>query len=252
MKYIIYLRVSTQKQDERPQLSRCLEHLRFVHNGEFQYMVCTDKISSRKKFEKREGLQTALNSIREGDILVGMRLDRLARSLSETARIIDILDNRKADVIMVDQPGIKNKVILGTMAGMAEEEVKMIRKRITEKLDDKRSRGERISRYIPYGFKLDMDNLIAIKNQNDSGWTMKPGALLPEPNEQMVLVLMSQLFDMGMSYEKIAQTLASQGYMNRSGKPFQKMSIFRILRRTGRTMSSDQPQEETKFQLFHS
>lgn len=252
MKYIIYLRVSTIKQDERTQLDRCLQFLKSFSKDEFQYMVCTDKVSTRKKLEKREGLQTALKSLRAGDILVGMRLDRLARNLSETTRIIDELDERKADIIMVDQPGIKNKVLLGMYAGFAEEEVKLTRARISEKMEAKRKRGERISRYIPYGYRLDMDNLIAIKNQHDGGWTMKPGALLPEPNEQVALTLMCQYFDMGMTYEKISLTLTNQGYRNRSGNPFQKMSIYRILRRTGRTMSSDQLQEETKFQLFHS
>ncbi len=252
MKYVIYLRVSTNMQDDRTQLEKCLQFLKHNSKKEFKYLVCTDTLSTRKKLDKRSGLQTALSSLGKGDILVAMRLDRITRNLHETTCIIHELEKKQADIILIDQPGIKNKVLLGLYAGIAEEEVKMIRKRITEKLAVKKTRNERISREVPYGFTLDLENLINIKNQDDAGWTMKPGLLVPESEEQEVLALMCQLFDEGMSYRMIAQELDDQGYKNRRGNSFQHMSIYRILCRTGRTRSVDQPLEEKEFQLFHS
>jgi len=252
MKYIIYLRVSTKKQDARTQLDLCLLFLKNSCKEDFSYLVFTDSVSTKKKMEKRIGLQEALSSIRTGDILVAMRLDRLARNLYETTKIIAHLEKNKADVLMVEQPGIKNKVILGVYAGIAEEEVKTIRARIREKIQSKKMRGERTSRFLPYGFDLDYENLIRVKNQHDSGWSLKPGKLIENQNEQHVIGLMLYYFDVGMSYRQIAKTLDIQGYKNRNGLEFAHMSIYRILARAGRNRIADRAHDDKQFELLHS
>jgi len=61
---------------------------------------------------------------------------------------------------------------------------------------------------------------------------------------------MCQLSEEGMSYQSIATILTQLGYKNREGKPFQKMSIYRILSRIGHTRSSDQLQEESTALAF--
>lgn len=250
MKYVIYLRVSTKKQDFRPQLDQCLAFLQ--PKKPFEYAVYTDELSSGLSLDKREGLKQAMQSLRQGDFLVSLRLDRIARNLYETTQIIHELDGKKAEILLIDQPGIKNKILLGLYAGMAEEEVKMIRRRTRDKMQAKRERAERISRWLPYGYAMHPTAKIMIKNREESGWTEKLGLLVPEAGEQLVLAQMCQLFDEGNSYRKIAHKLTDQGYTNRLGQPFQSMSIYRILSRTGRTRSQDQPQEEIEYGLFHS
>jgi DNA invertase Pin-like site-specific DNA recombinase len=251
MKYVIYLRVSTQEQDHRTQEQKCLQFLKHQDANPFEYLIYKDKITSRKPLLKREGLQGALKSLRKGDILVAMRTDRLARNLHETTCIIHELEMKGADILLIDQPGIKNKVLLGLYAGMAEEEGKMIRKRIKDKLDVKRMRNERVSRYIPYGYKLDMESSVEVNTLNRKKVT-KPGLLIEEFREQQVLTLMCRLFDQGYSFRNIALLLNKRGYLNRNEKPFQQMTIYRILLRTGRARSWGQPQEETVFELSHS
>lgn len=252
MKYVIYLRVSTKKQDMRTQLDYCIRFLKAHHGGTFQYLVFQDEITTRKAIKKREGFQSAMAAIQPGDVLVAMRLDRLSRNLYEITGIINDLDIKKAEAMLVDQPGIKNKVMLGLYAGMAEEEVKLIRRRVKEKLTAKVYRGERTNISMPYGKSLDMENLIPIKNKDGNGVTMKPGILLENAQELHALDLMCTLFDAGLSYDSVCRELTNRGYLNRAGKPFQQTSVLRILNRTGRHRPKDRVEMVPTFDLLHA
>lgn len=255
MKYLIYLRVSTKDQDEETQLDHCLRFIKQLGNTEFKYEVFRDKITSKKALFKRvkkgegeitiiprQGAKAMMESIRKGDCIIAMRIDRLARKSNETHQLIDILDNLEANILLVTQPGIKNKIMLGVYAGMAEEEVKTLRARVKEKLESKKYRGERYSRFLPYGYGLHETKLIPIKVGDEV--VMKRGVLVPIYEEQKVLARMLQFSAEGMSHNSIAKALTELGYKNREGNPFQKMSIYRILSRTEQTMSSDQPLAE--------
>lgn len=252
MKYVFYLRVSTKKQDTRTQEETCLKHVRSLHNGTFQYKLYTDEITTRKPIAKREGFQQAMNALNQGDTLVAMRVDRLSRNSHEVSCIIHDLEKVNANILLVEQPGIKNKILLGLYAGMAEEEVKLIRCRIKEKLTVKASRGERISYQTPYGQQLDKKNLIPIKNKDKEGFTMKIGKLIENPKEKETLDFMCQLFDEGYSYRKIAQKLSEGGHLNRNGNPIHCTSVFRILSRTGRNRPRETSQQEEEVGLLHS
>lgn len=250
MKYVIYLRVSTKKQDTNTQLQMCLDFLKKKDSQDFSYLVFSDEITSKKALEKRKGICAALDSIRAGDVFVGQRVDRLSRNSYECHHIKRRLDEVGAELLLTDQPGISNKVIFGVYIGIAEEEVKLIRERTKNKLWAKKQRNERVGT-VPYGFTLDMENLVLVNGKDDEK-VLKPGLLLPLLHEQQVLTAMCRLFDQGQSYRQIANTLTDQGYRNRKGNPFQHMSIYRILSQTGRATSKDLLQEETKFELLNS
>lgn len=257
MKYLIYLRVSTEKQDEEPQLHHCLNYIRSIHPGPFDYEVFRDKITSKKPFFskdragntiiKREGAKALISRLRKGDVIVAIRLDRIVRSLYQTNHLIDLLDRYKAEVVLVDQPGIKNKIMLGLYAGMAEEEIKLLRKRVTETLQAKKSKGERYSRFLPHGYSMHETRLIPIRVGEEI--VQKRGILVPLHEEQESLKMMQDLHSQGYSYQKIADSLDDAGYKNREGKAFQKMTVYRILRRINKTTSDIQFQE---VELSHS
>ncbi len=251
MKYIIYLRVSTEKQDERTQLEKCLQFLKSHDTSDFQYEVYSDTISSRKSLSRRVGMQTALAATQKGDILVAMRLDRIARKAAEIYEILGILEKKDADIVFIEQPGIKNRVTLAVYAGMAEEEVKLIRSRIKEKLDVKKLRNERVSGRVPYGFTIHPTERVWVKDEEGKP-IQKLGLLVPEPKEQQTISHMIRLYQEGKTYSMITRILSSWGYTNREGKPFAPMSILRVLKRLGHSNSSDQPQEKKLFELYHS
>lgn len=242
MKYLIYLRVSTKEQDERTQLDYCLRFIKSRQFKEFTYEVYSDKISSKKSVFEREGSKSMLENMKKGETIVAMRVDRLSRRQSDTTKLLDLLDNKEVNILLVDQPGINNKIMLGIYSGMAEEEVVMLRKRVHEKFEAKRQRNERISGQLPYGYGLHESQLVPVK-QGDK-IVMKRGVLVPVAAEQSALALMEELFALGISYQNIASALTERGYMNREGKPFQKMTVYRILSRIADTKSLGQPQEE--------
>lgn len=223
MKYVLYLRVSTQDQDERTQEARCLDYLKRTLNDNFQYIVFIDKLSSRLPPLKRLGLVDALDALEPDDVFVATRLDRIARNLYETTCIVEELDCRGAEFILVDQPGIKNKILLGLYAGMAEEEVKLIRRRIKDKLDAKKNRGERISRHLPYGYRLCADKL----------------HIKPDPTEQLVIAKILQFRDQGVTFRELGSVLAREGHLNRVGKPFDHASLAQLVRKLKSTRQKD-------------
>lgn len=243
MKYLIYLRVSTDEQDLETQLDHCLRFIKNRDKSEFKYEVYRDKITSRKPLLEREGGIAMLDSLEKGDVIIAMRLDRIARKLHETTQLIHILDTRGGEILLVEQPGINNKIMLGLYAGMAEEEVKLLRKRVSEKLESKKHRGERYSRHLPYGFAMHETKTVPIRVGKEV--VLKRGVLVPLYEEQRALLVMKELFAEGRSYHNIAKILEDLGYKNRVGKPFQKMSIYRILARKEHAMKADQSQEAT-------
>jgi len=240
-KYIIYLRVSKEEQDARTQEEHCLRHLRSIDKSDFTYAIYTDSLTSKKLLSKRPGGAQALEALTRGSTLVAIRLDRLERNHLELAKLVDVLEKKNVEIILVTQPGIKNKILLGLYSGMAEEEVKLLRKRVREKMDAKRSRSERISGVIPYGYTMHPTQLVETRQGPQGERAYKLGALVPESSEQLVVARMLELSREGKSFRKIAMALTDQGYMNRLGKPFCHKTVWRILGRIERTMSQDQP-----------
>lgn len=248
MRYLIYIRVSTDKQDAETQLDHCLKFIKQKDPSDFKYEVFRDKITSKKNLFDRDGGKELIRALRHGDIIIAMRLDRVARSLHETTQLIDILEKKGVDIFLVDQPGIKNKIMLGLYAGMAEEEVKLLRKRVKEKLETKRDKSERYSRFLPYGYAMHETKLVPIRDGDKI--VQKRGILIPIHEEQQVLSIMQRFLEEGQSYGRIAKSLNELGYKNREGKPFQSMTVYRILQRIKTPMSEDQLQAETVAHSF--
>ncbi len=250
MKYLIYLRVSTDKQEVATQKRLCLDYLEKQSTSQ-QYKIYDDgDLSTQVKMAKRPILQEMLKDIRPGDIVLVYKLDRLSRDIIEMVTIHRLITiQNKAKVISLNDP-YSDEFSVGLMGLIAQKERDDTRTKTKDKLRTKKECGERVGT-LPYGFTLDYENLIHV-NGPDGKKILKPGLLLPLPHEQAVLAVMCRLFDEGKSFREIANILTDLGHMNRKGNPFQHMSIYRILGQTGRAKSFGPPQEETKFELFHS
>lgn len=89
-----YCRVSTQ--------SQCLD----VQLEKLKEAGCTKVFSEKKsgrQYENRPQLQACLSYVRDGDILVISRLDRMARSVLDLAKIADTLQKKGVSLMVVDQ-----------------------------------------------------------------------------------------------------------------------------------------------------
>ena len=103
--------------------------------------------------------------------------------------------------------------MLNVLASVSQWEREAISERTTDALRAKRARGE-CTGGIPYGMQLAADGV----------------HLMPCPAEQVVIARMTELSDCGLSVREIAAKLAREGAASRTGLPFGKSQVQRILK----------------------
>jgi DNA invertase Pin-like site-specific DNA recombinase len=105
--------------------------------------IFTDTMSGSRS--DRPGLEQALDYLREGDILVVWRLDRLGRSLKYLIEVITRLDERgigfKSLTEQIDTTTSGGKLIFHVFGALAEFERDIIRERTQAGLAAARARG---------------------------------------------------------------------------------------------------------------
>src|SRR5512147_597922 len=135
MMFVGYARVSTQDQTLDLQKD-ALEKIGCTR-------IFTDTASGAKA--ERVGLEEALGYVREGDILVVWRLDRLGRSLKHLIETITKLANRgigfKSITEAIDTTTSGGKLIFHIFGALAEFERDIIQERTQAGLNAARARG---------------------------------------------------------------------------------------------------------------
>jgi DNA invertase Pin-like site-specific DNA recombinase len=105
--------------------------------------IFTDQVSGTKT--ERKGLTAALSHLREGDILVVWRLDRLGRSLRHLIDTVTSLHERgvgfKSLQENIDTTTSGGKLVFHIFGALAEFERELIRERTQAGLASARSRG---------------------------------------------------------------------------------------------------------------
>ena len=146
-----YARVSSKEQNEERQLSA------FQKFGIDERDIYVDK-QSGKDFNRKEYL-TLKNILRENDLLVIKRIDRLGRNYDMIVNEWkDITKNIKADIVVIDMPLLdtrKNKDLLGTfisdivlqiLSYVAEQERTFIKQRQKEGILVAKNNGVKFGR----------------------------------------------------------------------------------------------------------
>src|SRR5437764_8509452 len=107
--------------------------------------IFTDTASGAKA--ERKGLDEALEYVREGDILVVWRLDRLGRSLKHLIETITELNNRKIGFKSIqeniDTTTSGGKLVFHIFGALAEFERDIIKERTQAGLQAARARGRK-------------------------------------------------------------------------------------------------------------
>src|SRR5579859_287888 len=105
--------------------------------------IFTDKVSGKKT--ERVGLSEALTFIRQGDVLVVWKLDRLGRSLTHLIETINALNERGIQFTslteQIDTSTSGGRLILHIFAALAEFERNLIRECTMAGLTAARARG---------------------------------------------------------------------------------------------------------------
>lgn len=214
-KVVAYLRVSTQEQTngldvQRAEIERwaAARGLTIAEGDWFE-----DRISGTTSIDKRPALLEALGVLSKGDVLVVQKRDRLARDTSVAVYIERAVKGAKATLACAqggdgDDPGAA--LLRHMLDGVSAFEVAMIRARTKAALRAKKARGECVGT-VPYGFRREGDVLV-----RDEG-------------EQEVLACVRGLRAAGLSERAIVAELAQAGHVARSGRPFQKTQVHRML-----------------------
>lgn len=131
-----YARVSTTDQDLTVQLDALAA-------------AGCEKLFSEKRSGSttdREALQTCLEFVRDGDVLLVTRLDRFARSMADLHAMLYTLSERGVGFRCVDQAGVDTttshgKLLLGILGSVAEFETALRAERQREGIDRAKANG---------------------------------------------------------------------------------------------------------------
>lgn len=231
MKYIVYIRVSTEQQGEHglgseAQLHACQEWIKKNHKqtATADIRIFKDVVTGTdrdlKALDQRPKMLEAITTASKDDVFLVYKRDRIARN-SFVVGLIE-RDLKKMGAVLKcangegegDEPqDVLMRLILDAFA---EYEGLVIAKRIKVAMDRKKAKGERMG-HIPYGYMLD-------SNKN----------LVINPNEAKTL---EEMWNYRVVHKKTFREIASKlnhaGYRNRpnkntSGDPWTYGSIARV------------------------
>jgi site-specific DNA recombinase len=217
---IAYLRASTDEQRLGPEAQRAAIEAWAAREGvQVAGWYVDQGVCSVTPIHERPALVAALAALREhrAGIFVVAKRDRLARDPMVTGAIERAAESQGAHVVSAAGEGngesASDLFLRRILDAKAELERADIRARTKAALQAKRAKGERVSARLPYGYALADDGV----------------HLAPVDSEQAVITRARALAE-GRSLGKVAEVLAGEGLVSRSGRPFAPMQISRMLR----------------------
>lgn len=177
---------------------------------------------SAKSVDKRQGLQGALQTLREGfaDGIVIAKLDRLTRSIADWQRLISEFFNETSGKQLfsladsIDTTPAGGRLVLNVLLSVAQWEREAISERTKTALQFKIANNERVGE-IRYGYSLAADGK----------------TLIPDEFEQSVIRMIQSQRAEGKSYRCIANYLNENGIVSKKGKPWRHTTVASILKR---------------------
>ena len=170
---------------------------------------------------KRPGMARLLKLIRgrKVDTVVVLKLDRLTRSLRDLGDLIELFERTGVRLVSlsesIDTNTAAGRMMLNILGTVSQWQREYIAERTAEVLAYKRSKGQRTSRFAPYGFKETPDG---------KGW-------VKDRREQAGLKLMRQLRDADNSLRDVGTILYRKGYRGRKGQVLSAKTISKLLLR---------------------
>ncbi len=175
----------------------------------------------------RPGLNSLLADIRAGkvDIILLYKIDRLTRSLSDFARIVDILDKAGASFVSITQSfnttTSMGRLTLNMLLSFAQFEREVTSERIRDKIEASKKKGIWMGGPVPLGYDVIERKLI--ENTSEA---------------KLVRHIMQRYIDLG-SVKALTQELDLDGYRtkiqirtstaNKGGCPFRRGTIYHLL-----------------------
>lgn len=120
---------------------------------------------------ERPGLQQLLDDVKAGlvDIVVVYKVDRLTRSLTDFAKIVEVLDDAGASFVSVTQAfnttNSMGRLTLNVLLSFAQFEREVISERIRDKVAASKAKGMWMGGPVPLGYRVDNRKLIVVPEE---------------------------------------------------------------------------------------
>jgi DNA invertase Pin-like site-specific DNA recombinase len=176
---------------------------------------------------ERPALQRLLRDVQSRviDVIVVYKVDRLSRSLTDFARIVEVFENNKASFVSITQQfnttTSMGRLTLNILLSFAQFEREVIGERIRDKFAASRRKGMWMGGIPPLGYDV-VDRKLVV-NVGEA---------------ELVRLIFSRFLQLGSATE-LARELRSAGYRTKSwitqdgkhrpGKPIDKCAIYKIL-----------------------
>jgi DNA invertase Pin-like site-specific DNA recombinase len=227
MKVVAYMRVSTTKQQEAygPEVQRAAICKWAKANGHKVIAWRTDVISGASELHARAGWREAAEMVRtrKAQGIVVARLDRLARDvlvqevllrkLSEFGGVVFSTRDNENEMINGESKDPSRKLVRVILGAISEYDREMTVDRLAAARQAKADRGGYAHGALPYGFRSQAGELVAV------------------PAEQEVLAHMKSLAAQGYSVRQITRELNANGVPTKRGGQWSPGTVARILKR---------------------
>ena len=166
---------------------------------------------------ERPALQRLLRDIEAGrvDVVVVYKIDRLSRSLMDFSRLIEVFDANNVTFVSVTQSfnttTSMGRLTLNILLSFAQFEREVIGERVRDKIAASRARGIWMGGPVPLGYRVESRKL-----------------LIDEPNATTVRRVFEG-FAEARSATRLMPTLRAEGLLTKTGRPFDKGSIAKLL-----------------------
>lgn len=227
-KMVAYYRVSTAKQGMSGLglEAQTASVLAYANANAGTIIAAYQEVESGKRNDRPELAKALAHAKRAGAVLVFAKLDRLARN----ARFLLGIVESGADVIFCDLPSIPpgptGKFILTNMAAAAELEAGLASVRTRDSLRAAKARGVLLGASRPGAHRLTGGaNAEAAKRAGEASKANAEAAYLD------IAEMVCQLRADGASLAEIARQLTDDGLTTRTGKPWNKVQVSRVLKR---------------------
>lgn len=228
-KIVAYARVSTARQGSsglglEAQQSAIDLYARQM-NGT---VICTYvEIESGKRSDRPELAKAIAHAKRAKAILVVAKLDRLARNVAFTSRLME----SGVEFIACDNP-TANRLTIHILAAVAEAEAKAISERTRAALGAAKARGKALGSNRAGHWDGREEARLAGALKGSKIGSLATLAAAKEAYSDLLPIL-QQLRADGLTLRGMADKMNADGYTTRQGSPFSPVTVKRILDRAG-------------------
>ena len=166
---------------------------------------------------ERPGLQRLLADIEEGliDVVVVYKIDRLSRSLTDFAKLVEVFDRNGVTFVSVTQSfsttTSMGRLTLNILLSFAQFEREVTAERIRDKFAASRKKGMWMGGVPPYGYRVENRKLV-----------------IDETTAAHVRWIFARFIEIGSGTE-LAREVAQRGIRTPRGQRIDKKYIYRLL-----------------------